>query len=63
MSLLFLGTKFSENCQSFLSLALLSWIAKNLLTTLFTFPSRIGYFFLKAIDIIAPAVDLPMPGN
>ena len=32
-------------------------------TTFFTFASSIGYGFLNAIDSMAPAVDLPIPGR
>jgi len=40
-----------------------SLMPKYLVKTLLTFPSRIGFLFLKAIAEMAPAVDLPIPGK
>ena len=36
---------------------------KYLVNTRFTFPSKIGFFFLKANAEIAPAVERPIPGK
>jgi len=36
---------------------------KNLVKTLFTLPSKIGLGSIEESDNIAPAVDVPIPGN
>jgi hypothetical protein len=36
---------------------------KYLVNTRLTFPSKIGFFFLKANAEIAPAVERPIPGK
>jgi len=36
---------------------------KCLVNTRLTFPSKIGFFFLKANAEIAPAVERPIPGK
>ena len=40
-----------------------SIMPKCLVNTRLTFPSKIGFFFLKANAEIAPAVERPIPGK
>ena len=58
------GVYFSDNSHRdliafFCSISIFSYLE----ITLLTFASSIGYDLLYAIDIIAPAVDLPIPGK
>ena len=67
--LFFVGKKMDHFYQAFVQIKnpkfffIEDFSENKILIELFTFPSKIGYGFLKAIESIASAVDLPTPGK